>query len=116
MFYRGVLHVQNDIYWVFVNVYCWFSDLNDDVIKALQTARRVGKIEEEEKKISVNDMETCFGFDVSCTNLSFEWDIIILMKGTERFNTNFFQEDEDEDDERRGKETITLLSNIDWKV
>lgn len=37
------------------------------MIKALQSARRV-KVEEEEsssKKIAVNDMETCFGFDVS---------------------------------------------------
>lgn len=46
--------------------FLYFTDLNDeDVIKALQTARRVGKTEEDEKKISVNDMETCFGFDVS---------------------------------------------------
>lgn len=44
-----------------------FSDLQDeDVIKALQSARRV-KVEQEEeiKKNAENDMETCFGFDVS---------------------------------------------------
>lgn len=52
------------------------SDLNDDVIKALQSARRVAKDEmenvddddeedeEEDKKVVVNDMKNCFGFDV----------------------------------------------------
>lgn len=47
-------------------LFCFLIDLNDDVIKALQSARRVGKSEEEERKIKTdNDMETCFGFDVS---------------------------------------------------
>lgn len=50
-----------------------FSDLNDeDVLKALQSARRVTKEEleddePEEKKIATtaSDMQNCFGFDVS---------------------------------------------------
>lgn len=53
-----------------------FTDLNEDVIKALQHARRVTKqeIEDEDegeeseiedKKVAVNDMKNCFGFDVS---------------------------------------------------
>lgn len=53
-----------------------FTDLNDEeVIKALQTARRVTKQEledeeeeedeEDEKKVSATDMQNCFGFDVS---------------------------------------------------
>lgn len=43
-----------------------FLDLNDeDVIKALQSARRVGKEESEDKIDTKHDMETCFGFDVS---------------------------------------------------
>lgn len=47
----------------------FFTDLQDEnVIKALQSARRV-KVEqpEDNKKEAVNDMETCFGFDVSVT-------------------------------------------------
>ncbi|XP_018572303.1 transcriptional repressor CTCF isoform X2 [Anoplophora glabripennis] len=71
------------------------SDLNDeDVLKALQSARRVAKEElqddeEEDKKIATtaSDMQNCFGFD----------------------------EDEEDDDDgvRTGKETITLLGGID---
>lgn len=67
-------------------------DLNDeDVIKALQSARRVGKVEEEiEDKVSTkNDMENCFGFDDE--------------------DEDDEDEDEDDDDMRPGKETITLL-------
>lgn len=43
-----------------------FLGLNDeDVIKALQSARRLPKAEPEEKKPSTDqDMENCFGFDV----------------------------------------------------
>lgn len=46
--------------------FCTFiSDLNDEVIKALQGARKVPKVEDEDvKKITDHDMETCFGFDV----------------------------------------------------
>lgn len=38
-------------------------DLNDEVIKALQSARREGRAEDE-KITTVRDMENCFGFDV----------------------------------------------------
>ncbi|KAJ8954592.1 hypothetical protein NQ318_003123 [Aromia moschata] len=74
------------------------NDLNDEeVIKALQSARRVTKEElpdedddePEEKKVlsTATDMQNCFGFDED--------------------------EDDDEDGIRAGKETITLLGNID---
>lgn len=59
-------HFLNMIIFIYL-----FTDLSDDVIKALQTARRVTKEEmqtideEEEKKVVVNDMKNCFGFDVS---------------------------------------------------
>lgn len=62
------------------------ADLNDDVIKALQSARRIPKEEvdddeeeeeeedeEEENKKVVNDMKNCFGFDVSCLNFQIIW-------------------------------------------
>lgn len=42
-------------------------ELDDDVIKALQSARRI-KVEDEKKPIITNaetDMQNCFGFDVS---------------------------------------------------
>jgi uncharacterized Zn-finger protein len=62
------------------------NDLNgEDVIKALQSARRVYKSEEPKKENTESDMQNCFGFD----------------------------EDEEEEEETRGKETITLLDQID---
>lgn len=55
--------------------------MNDDVIKALQSARRVAKDEmedvdddeedEEDSKVVVNDMKNCFGFDVRYLSLEF---------------------------------------------
>ncbi|XP_018331961.1 transcriptional repressor CTCF [Agrilus planipennis] len=65
-------------------------DLNEEeVIKALQSARRIGKSNEEEKrKIKASterDMENCFGFD----------------------------DDDDEEEDTGGKESITLLSGLD---
>lgn len=41
-------------------------DLNgEDVIKALQVGRRIFKESDEKKVETENDMENCFGFDVS---------------------------------------------------
>ncbi|KAK4877312.1 hypothetical protein RN001_009818 [Aquatica leii] len=64
------------------------SDINEEVIKALQSARREGRTEEE-KITAVRDMENCFGFDD--------------------------EEDDDDEDENieGGSETITLLGDID---
>lgn len=38
------------------------SGLDEDVIKALQSARRITKVEDEEK-VRATDMQNCFGFD-----------------------------------------------------
>lgn len=39
-----------------------FEGLDEDVIKALQSARRITKVEDEEK-VRATDMQNCFGFD-----------------------------------------------------
>lgn len=80
-------------------------DLNEDVIKALQTARRTkeeliavddddeeeeDEEEEEDDKKVVNDMKNCFGFDVSKLILIIFWGLQLGIVVVVSEDNNYF--------------------------
>lgn len=87
MLCKILVSLTNSSFFVATTVIGLCIELDDDVIKALQSARRI-KVEDEKKPIITSaetDMQNCFGFDVSrsvtCKKLRFSIEMFSGRRG-----------------------------------